>query len=110
MPGFQWLLDPDHNPATDDAPDVVDDSWTMSAAATSQFQPDLAACAPPGSCRSSPRATPGRQPGTNLSPADNPEAFAVGGTDVGDAIDPGSSRGPSDLRPGRRSRSSWRPA
>ncbi len=25
--GFQWLLDPDGDPSTDDAPDVVDNSW-----------------------------------------------------------------------------------
>ena len=30
-----------------------------------------------------------------LSPANNPEAFAVGGTDDADVIDPSSSRGPS---------------
>ena len=27
--GFQWLLDPDGNPSTPDAPNVVDDSWTL---------------------------------------------------------------------------------
>jgi subtilisin family serine protease len=27
--GFQWLLDPDGNPATDDAPDVVSNSWSL---------------------------------------------------------------------------------
>lgn len=25
---FQWLLDPDRNPATDDAPVVVNNSWS----------------------------------------------------------------------------------
>ena len=30
--GFQWLLDPDGNPATADAPDVVNNSWAMSGA------------------------------------------------------------------------------
>src|SRR3972149_324648 len=27
--GFQWLLDPDGNPATPDAPDVVNNSWSF---------------------------------------------------------------------------------
>jgi len=40
--GFQWLLDPDGNPATADAPDVVNASWTGSAAGCNlEFQPDL---------------------------------------------------------------------
>mgnify|MGYP000538239624 CR=1 FL=1 len=39
---FQWLLDPDGNPATADAPNVVNASWTMSAAGcNTDFQPDL---------------------------------------------------------------------
>ena len=33
--------------------------------------------------------------GTVLSPANNPEAFAVGSTDDLDVVDPSSSRGPS---------------
>src|SRR4051812_45463764 len=39
--GYQWLLDPDGNPATADAPNVVNNSWTMSAGSCSlEFQPD----------------------------------------------------------------------
>ena len=37
----------------------------------------------------------GPTPGTVLSPANNPQAFAVGATDDADLIDPSSSRGPS---------------
>jgi hypothetical protein len=37
----------------------------------------------------------GPTPGTVLSPANNPEAFAVGATSDADVIDPSSSRGPS---------------
>src|SRR5690349_8311627 len=40
--GYQWLLDPDGNPATADAPNVVNNSWTMAAGTCSlEFQPDL---------------------------------------------------------------------
>jgi subtilisin family serine protease len=93
--GFQWLLDPDGNPATDDAPDVVDDSWTMSASCDLTFQPDLRALRAAGILPVFAAGNSGPSPGTSMSPANNPEAFAVGGTDDADAIDAGSSRGPS---------------
>lgn len=42
--GFQWLLDPDGNPNTDDAPHVVNNSWTFqSPGCDLEFQPDLQA-------------------------------------------------------------------
>jgi subtilisin family serine protease len=93
--GFQWLLDPDGNPATDDAPDVLDDSWTMSAACDLTFQPDLSALRATGILPVFAAGNSGPAPATSMSPANNPEAFAVGGTDDADAIDGGSSRGPS---------------
>ena len=41
---FQWLLDPDHNPATADAPNVVNISWGARLIPCSfEFQPDLQA-------------------------------------------------------------------
>ena len=41
---FQWLLDPDGNPATDDAPDVVNASWgALLATCDREFEPDLQA-------------------------------------------------------------------
>ncbi|MDA0166163.1 S8 family serine peptidase [Solirubrobacter ginsenosidimutans] len=94
--GFQWLLDPDGNPATDDAPDVVNDSWTMSAPGCDlAFAPDLHSLRAAGVLPVFAAGNGGPAAGTSLSPADNPEAFAVGGTDAADGLDPGSSRGPS---------------
>ncbi|WP_028067700.1 S8 family serine peptidase [Solirubrobacter soli] len=94
--GFQWLLDPDGNPATDDAPDVVNDSWTMSGTACNlAFQLDLRSLQAAGILPVFAAGNGGPAPASGLSPADNPEAFAVGGTDAADGIDPGSSRGPS---------------
>jgi subtilisin family serine protease len=91
--GFQWLLDPDGNPATDDAPDVVNESWSASAGCDLSFEPDL------GALRSSaivPVFAAGNSgAGTSMSPATDPSAFAVGGTDAGDLIDPETSRGTS---------------
>src|SRR5262245_8781961 len=94
--GFQWLLDPDGNPDTADAPDVVNDSWTLSAGGCNlDFQPDLANLRAAGILPVFAAGNYGPIAGTVLSPANNPEAFAVGATDNADVVDPSSSRGPS---------------
>jgi len=94
--GFQWLLDPDGNPATADAPNVVNNSWTMAAGScTLDFQPDLRNLRAAGILPVFAAGNYGPADGTSASPANNPEAFAVGATDDNDTIDPSSSRGPS---------------
>ena len=94
--GFQWLLDPDGNPATADAPNVVNDSWTMAVGGCNlDFQPDLRSLRAAGILPVFSAGNYGPSAGTVLSPANNPEAFAVGATDDSDGIDPSSSRGPS---------------
>jgi subtilisin family serine protease len=94
--GFQWLLDPDGNPNTADAPNVVDNSWTMmTASCTLDFQPDLASLRAAGILPVFAAGNYGPNGGTVQSPANLPEAFAVGGTDNADALYSYSSRGPS---------------
>jgi len=94
--GFQWLLDPDRDPATPDAPHVVNSSWTMSTGGCNlDFQQDLRNLRAAGILPVFAAGNYGPTAGTVLSPANNPEAFAVGGTDDADMIDPSSSRGPS---------------
>jgi hypothetical protein len=94
--GFQWLLDPDGDPATADAPNVVNASWTMtSPGCTLDFQPDLQSLRSAGILPVFAAGNFGPTAGTVFAPANLPEAFAVGGTDGNDAIDPFSSRGPS---------------
>jgi len=94
--GFQWLLDPDRNPATADAPNVVNDSWTMATSGCNlDFQLDLRNLRAAGILPVFAAGNDGPSAGSILSPANNPEAFAVGGTDGSDVIDPSSSRGPS---------------
>jgi subtilisin family serine protease len=94
--GFQWLLDPDGDPATADAPDVVNDSWTMAASGCLlDFQPDLASLRAAGILPVFAAGNYGPVPGSSASPANNPEAFAVGATDDADVLYPYSSRGPS---------------
>jgi subtilisin family serine protease len=94
--GFQWLLDPDGNPATADAPDVVNDSWTTSASGCLlDFEPDLASLRAASILPIFAAGNYGPLPGSSRSPANNPEAFAVGATDDADGLYPYSSRGPS---------------
>jgi len=94
--GFQWLLDPDGNPATADAPDVVNNSWTMSTSGCLlDFQPDLANLRAAGILPVFSAGNYGPLSGSSRSPANNPEAFAVGATDDADGLYPYSSRGPS---------------
>lgn len=98
--GFQWLLDPDGDPLTNDAPDIVNNSWgflgtegqcdsvllqdirTLKAA-------DIAVVFAAGN------AGPGTL--TGGSPANYPESLSIGAVD--DSFDPGvayfSSQGPS---------------
>ena len=60
--GFQWLLDPDGDPGTPDAPNVVNNSWTLSSARLQSRVParPRRTCAPRASSRSSPPGTAGR--------------------------------------------------
>jgi hypothetical protein len=93
--GFQWLLDPDGNPATADAPDVVNNSWTMSnAGCLLDFEPDLVDLRAAGILPVFAAGNYGPTDGGSRSPANNPEAFSVGSTNDLDVIDPSSSRGP----------------
>jgi len=94
--GFQWLLDPDGNAATADAPDIVNNSWTLSTAGcVLDFQQDLQSLRAAGILPVFAAGNAGPSAGTVLSPANNPEALAVGATDNTDGLYPYSGRGPS---------------
>jgi bacillopeptidase F len=95
--GFQWLLDPDGNPETDDAPDVVNNSWgfpELRNTCFTKFQLDIQAlkAAGIGVVFS---AGNGVGANTSESPANNPESFAVGAVDSTETIGFYSSQGPS---------------
>jgi subtilisin family serine protease len=93
---FQWLLDPDHDPATDDAPDVVNASWSgTSGGCDLTFQPDLRSLRAAAVLPVFAAGNDGPASGTVFAPANLPEAVSVAGTDEADALDPSSSRGPS---------------
>ena len=89
---FQWLLDPDGNPSTDDAPQVVNNSWTYSSGCNLEFATDIQTLRAAGIL---PVFAAGNYGGISASPANNPGALAVGATNNADAITSYSSRGPS---------------
>jgi subtilisin family serine protease len=94
--GFQWLLDPDANPNTADAPDVVNNSWTFASPGCNlEFQLDLRSLRAIGIVPVFSAGNFGFGNSTSASPANYPEAFAVGATDNNDLIYAYSSRGPS---------------
>ncbi|HHY58536.1 MAG TPA: S8 family serine peptidase [Chloroflexi bacterium] len=93
---FQWLLDPDGNPATDDAPHVVNNSWTLiTAGCNLAFELDLQALRAAGILPIFAAGNAGPDAATSRSPANNPSAFAVGAVADNDMLYASSSRGPS---------------
>ncbi len=98
--GFQWLLAPGGDPSK--APDVVNCSWGDENAASTVFQNDIRALRAAGIFVVFANGNSGPGPGTVISPASLPEAFAVGATDSYDGVAYFSSRGPSpwgEVRP-----------
>ncbi|MEW5746954.1 MAG: S8 family serine peptidase [Nitrospirota bacterium] len=100
--GFQWLLDPDGNPSTDDAPDVVNNSWSLCDESNNcvlgcitEFQPDIQTLRAAGIAVVFSAGNSGPNTSTSESPANNPGSFAVGASDYGDNVALFSSRGPS---------------
>ena len=94
--GFQWLLDPDGDPSTPDAPHIVNNSWSLlNTDCDLGFQLDLQALRAAGIVPVFAAGNSGPAEATSVSPANNPEAFATGATGDLDLIWSGSARGPS---------------
>ena len=96
--GFQWLLDPDGNPATDDKPDVVNNSWGLREFVNdciTEFEPDVAALKAAGIALTFSAGNEGPASATSISPANYAESFATGATNDTRTIASFSSRGPS---------------
>jgi subtilisin family serine protease len=93
---YQWLLDPDGDPTTADAPDVVNNSWSFSVPGCDlEFAPDIAALRAAGILPVFAAGNGGPGAATSMSPANNPGALAVGASSSADALWAASSRGPS---------------
>ena len=96
--GFQWLLDPDGDPNTDDAPDVVNNSWGIPDHVDEcvlEFYDDIQALKAAGLAVVFAAGNEGHDPNTSLSPANYNNSFAVGSINNSYIIEDSSSRGPS---------------
>lgn len=95
---FQWLLDPDGDLGTVDAPDVVNASWGLTGTAgqcITEFATDIDVLKAAGIAIAFAAGNDGPSPLTSLSPANNPPGFAAGAVGADLAIASFSSRGPS---------------
>ena len=94
--GFQWLLDPDGNPNTADAPNVVNNSWTYAnPGCYLDFEPGLQSLRAAGILPIFAAGNGGPSANTSYSPSNNPSAFAVGAINNNNLIYGYSSRGPT---------------
>lgn len=95
---YQWVLDPDGDPAVDDAPQVVNNSWGLSQAigvCDPEFQPDIEALRAAGIAVAFSAGNAGPATATSLSPANYAQSVSVGAVDDLLAVANFSSRGPS---------------
>ncbi len=93
---FQWLLDPDGDPATDDAPDVVNNSWSFGAPGCNlEFQRDVQALLAAGIAPVFAAGNGGPYASSSVSPANYPESLSAGAIAADGSIWSQSSRGPN---------------
>ena len=91
---YQWLLDPDNNPSTPDAPQVINNSWTFATPGCNlEFELDLQTLRAAGILPVFAAGNGGPNANTSFSPANNPSAFAVGAINNSSVIYGLSSRG-----------------
>ena len=95
---YQWVLDPDGDPSTSDAPDIVNNSWglpqsagrcdkTFARALTALRTADIHVVFAAGN--------DGPARGSSMSPANNPGVLSVGALNADRTVAARSSRGPS---------------
>ncbi len=94
---FQWVLDPDGDPSTADAPQVVNGSWSLGTAPGCDltYQPDVQALRAAGILPVFAAGNFGSRSSTSVSPGNYPESLSVGALNANGSIWSGSSRGPS---------------
>jgi len=94
---LQWALDPDGDPSTDDAPDVVNASWDLAdpGACNSAFQADIDALRAADIAVVFAAGNFGPEHDTSTSPANTGHVVSVGAVDDGGKVALFSSRGPS---------------
>ena len=100
--GFQWLLDPDGDPLTDDAPDIVNNSWGTygHTGCSTEFHADIDALKAVGIEVVFSAGNAGPADNSLYSPADYAEVISVGAIDAFMNVPDFSSRGPSSCSNG----------
>ena len=96
--GFQWLLDPDNNTSTDDAPDIVSNAWNIQSSLNScdsEFQEDINILKQSNIAVLFSAGNTGSNASTSLSPANNDGVIATGAVDETLTVGYFSGRGPS---------------
>jgi bacillopeptidase F len=94
---LQWALDPDGNPSSNDSADVVNNSWSLGnpGGCALEFEQDLQVLKAAQIAVVFAAGNYGPNASTSVSPANNPNGFAVGATDSADLISIASSSGPA---------------
>jgi bacillopeptidase F len=95
---LQWLLDPDGNPASDDAPQVVNNSWGLLdfvGACNDEFRADIANLRAANISVVFAAGNSGPYTASDISPANESGSFSVGAVRPDGLIDASSSRGPN---------------
>ena len=95
---YQWMLDPDGDAGTDDAPAVVNNSWGFrynAGECISDFQVDIDLLRAGGISVVFSAGNTGPAAASSESPANNAGSIAVGAVDAAGNIADFSSRGPS---------------
>jgi len=94
---FAWTLDPDGDNDSSDAPQVVNNSWSLGSTnlCLPEFQPDIRLLKENGIAVVFSSGNSGPNPTSSTSPANYPESLAVGAINQVSAIASFSARGPS---------------
>lgn len=96
--GFQWLMDPDGNPATDDAPDIVNNSWNLvntTGTCNNEFQADIDMLRMADIAVLFAAGNSGPATASSVSPANNSGVVSTGAVDETMTVAYFSGRGPS---------------
>jgi len=94
---FQWLLDPDGDPSTADAPQIVNSSWVIGTGPSCDlaFQADVQALRAAGIMPVFAAGNFGPYAATSASPANYPESISVGAVDAAGVVWAYSGAGPT---------------
>jgi bacillopeptidase F len=95
---YQWVLDPDGDPATDDAPDIVNNSWDLNGSqdqCIQEFAPDIALLKESEIGVAFAAGNYGPDAASSVSPGNDPAVLSVGAVNYYSNLDIMSSRGPN---------------